>query len=186
MERNQKILLIFATLLIICGIGYIISGMINTDKYAGISLVVEPATSTFVPRNPAHCYIGAESMPPETPGSRITLHSAYMINNTGIIPPVPSSIYLAVGDDLLDEKPIQYEVPTNATVYGGPQEFSFDAREFLGPEYDPQNVFQGNVNFNFRLIYCSGCTDPIKEGMQIYEENTQNCFRIQCSTCTQP
>lgn len=156
----------------------------NGNKHAGMAFDVQPIASSLAPGRGIHCYIGSETLPPDQMGVRASLHAGYAITNVGNRETsLPASVYLAVGNEILDEESLSYPYTPGALLFGTQKEFSFNAHEFRGAQFDPTKVYGGAVNFDFRLIYCEDCKDPVKEGIIIYRENTRNCTRLPCSAC---
>jgi len=158
------------------------------NRYAGLSFKVDPVkTVTLCPLNPSHkvhCYVDSVPMPLGRNGSRVTLHVSYAVTNTGTRDTdyPPAAIYLVVGNETVDEEPLIYPYAPGQLLYNSNREFGFNAREFIGGEFNPRSVGAA-ISFNFKLVYCAGCSDPVKEGLVIYEENTQACTPLSQAHC---
>lgn len=175
MDQKQLALAVLAALLLLAAAYYLLtSGVVGGNRHAGESFQVQLSS----------CRMGSEPLPQGQNGSRVTLHTAYFITNTGQKTSLPASVYLAVGDEILDEEILApYTYAPGAMLFNGSKELSFYSHEFRGGQFDPSRVFGGKIDFGYRLIYCAGCSDPIRDGLVIYQGSTRDCVRLQCSTC---
>ncbi len=177
MDSRQLILAAAAAIVLLAAAYYLMaSGVVGGNRYAGTSFQVQPSS----------CAMGSDPLLNQN-SSRVTLRAAYFITNTGQKPTaLPASVYLVVGDEIMDEQALApYTYQPGAMLFNGTKEFSFYSHEFRGGQFDPSKApYGGKINFDFRLIYCAGCSDPIREGLVIYNGNTGNCARLQCSTCS--
>jgi len=155
------------------------------NKHEGLSFTVEAVSPAYARPHTSICYVGSETLPPPKSGYSITFHAAYAITNSANRPTIiPASIYLVVEDEVVQERPLPYYTyPPGGLLYNNTIEFGFDSREFTGSAFRPELTHGGKVDFNYKLIYCSDCTDPVKEGLVIYEGNTRDlCYPMQCSS----
>lgn len=176
MDQRQLALAACAAVVLLAAAYYLLTGGVGGgDRHAGAEFQVQPGS----------CRMGSEPLPQNQNGSRVSLYAAFFITNTGQRQTsLPASVYLAVGDEVLDEEILApYTYPPGAMLFNGSREFSFASHEFRGGQFDPSKVFGGKIDFDFRLIYCEGCSDPLREGIVIYRGNTRDCVRLQCSTC---
>lgn len=174
MEQNQLIVAIIAVALVLAGAYFLLSGGTNGGKYSGVSIDVAPTGTAQLPRR--NCFMGVEPIFGGG-GARVTFACAFMITNYGEDLPAGSDFYLVFNEEPAAKATLDSRYANGSVVFGGKKDFTF-TKEFKGSEYSAQNIHTGGRDFEYKLIYCIGCENPLTEGKVIYTNSTKYCCKL--------
>lgn len=175
MERNTVIVVILAALLVFAGAYFmLLKPKTDISKYQGIALSASPIGTTQLPRQ--NCFMGAEPLYGGE-GSRVTFTGAFLITNYGVDLPSGSDIYLVFNNEPSAKETLPSRYANGSVVFDGKKDFTF-TKEFHGSQYAIQGLYGGGTNFEYSLVYCIGCDDPLKEGVVFYTNSTKYCCKL--------
>jgi hypothetical protein len=175
MERNQLIVVIVAALLVLAGAYFMLfSPKGGGGKYAGVAISASPAGTSQLPRRT--CFMGAEPLY-NSDGARVTFTGAFLITNYGVDLPSGSEIYLIFNNEPSANATLTTRYVNGSVVFRGKKDFTF-TKELHGSQYAVQNLYGGGMDFDYSLVYCIACEDPLKEGVTFYTNSTSGCCKL--------